>query len=152
MSKMSGKKNLLKISLLAGLLGLVGGLTVWGMATGSGYHFFPLSAGLAACGTTAGLWWLIVDRQDSYNLWAGALAGALSGGVAHYLNWYLQIVAANVCYHFTGGCAGSLGEPPVDLLNGLWGAAVLSLLSLLLVGWITVPLGAVIGAWWGTQG
>ncbi len=148
---MAGKKSLLKISLLAGLLGLVGGLIVWGMATGSGYQFFPLSAGLAAFGTTAGLWWLLVDRRDSHNLWAGALAGGLSGGVAHYVNWYLQIVAANMCYILTGGCVGSLGEPPIDLLHGLWGAAVLSLVSLLLVGWLTVAVGAIIGAWWGAQ-
>lgn len=149
---MAGKKRLFKISLLAGLLGLVGGLIVWAMATGSDYHFFPLSAGLAAFGTTAVLWWLIVDRRDNYNLWAGVLAGGLSGGAAHYVNWYLQIIAANVCYRLTGGCAGSLGEAPIDLLNGLWGAVVLSLVSLLLVGWLTVTVGAVIGAWWGAQG
>ena len=140
--------KILPISLLAGLFGLAGGAIVWSIATGSGYQYFPLAAGLGAFGTTAFFWWLIVARRAGYNAWSGAMAGGLSGIVSHYACWYLYLLGANICYGLTGGCVSSLGEPPIDLLNGLWGTLIFSLVSLMFVGWITVPLGIAVGAWW----
>lgn len=139
--------KILPISLLAGLLGLVGGTAVWMIASGGGYEYLPLAAGLGAFGTTAFFWWLIVSRRANYRARAGALAGGLSGIVSHYTCWYLYLVGSNICYGLTGGCASSLGEPPLDLLNGLWGTLIFSLVSLMFLGWITVPLGMAIGAW-----
>ncbi|MCB0156389.1 MAG: hypothetical protein KDF65_16450 [Anaerolineae bacterium] len=141
-------RKVLPISLLAGLCGLIGGSWVWWLASGAGYELFPAAAALAAWGTTAFFWWLIVVRRNNYTLKAGLLAGGLSGLVSHWLCWYLLIVGANGCYWLTGGCASSLGEPPIDPLNGVWGALAFSLLSLLFVGWVTVPLGMLVGAAW----
>ena len=140
--------KILPISLLAGLFGLVGGAFVWLIATGSGYEFLPVAAGLGAFGTTAFFWWLIVVRRNNYSARAGMLAGGLSGIVSHYTCWYLYLVGSNVCYLTTGGCVSSLGEPPLDLLNGLWGTLVFSLVSLMFLGWLTMPLGMAVGAFW----
>lgn len=140
--------NTLKISLLAGLLGVIGGLVVWQMASGDGYQFFPVAAGAGAFGTTAFFWWFIVTRRQDYRARIGALAGGLSGMVSHYVCWYLYLVGANGCYWLTGGCTSSLGEPPIDLLNGLWGMLIFSLISLMFVGWLTVPLGMLAGGWY----
>ena len=140
--------KILPISLLAGLFGLAGGAFVWMIANGSGYEVLPLAAGLSAFGTTAFFWGLIVARRNRYSAKAGALAGALSGIVSHYTCWYLYLIGANICYWLTEGCTSSLGEPPLDLLNGLWGTLVFSLISLMFLGWLTVPLGMAIGALW----
>jgi hypothetical protein len=140
--------KVLPISLLAGLFGLAGGTFVWLIANGSDYEALPLAAGLGACGTTAFFWWLIVARRANYSARSGALAGGLSGVVAHYTCWYLYLVGVNICYGLTGGCVSSLNEPPLDLLNGLWGTLVFSLVSLMFLGWLTVPLGMAVGAWW----
>lgn len=136
----------LTAGLAAGLAGAGLGLYIQSMASGEGYEFFALYAGLAAFATTFGVWWLVMDRWAKRGPWAGAAAGAVSGGIAHYVCWYMQIVSANACYLVTGNCLSSLGEPPLNLLAGLAGALVLSLGSLLLFGWVTVPAGALAGA------
>ncbi len=140
--------RVLPISLLAGLFGLAGGAFVWWIASGQGYEVLPFAAGLAGFGTTAFFWWLIVARRNQYKVKAGALAGGLSGIVSHYVCWYLYLIGANFCYWLTGGCVSSLGEPPIDLLNGLWGTFIFSLVSLMFLGWMTVLPGALVGAWW----
>ena len=140
--------RVLPISLLAGLFGLAGGASVWWIARGQGYEVLPFAAGLAAFGTTAFFWWLIVVRRNQYKAKDGALAGGLSGLVSHYACWYLYLMGANLCYWLTGGCVSSLGEPPIDLLNGLWGTFIFSLVSLMFLGWATVPLGMLVGAIW----
>ena len=126
-------------------VGILCGLYVSSSATGEGYHLFPVYAGIAAFITASFFWWLIVVRRNTYNMGAGAAVGALSGVVAHYMCWYVQIISANICYWILGGCRSSLGEPPIDLLNGLWGALALSFWSLLFFGWVTSPIGALIG-------
>lgn len=136
----------LPAGLAAGLIGAGLGLYIRSIATGQGYEWFPLYAGLAAFAVTFLAWWLVMVRWGKRGPWAGALAGAASGGLAHYVCWYLQILSANACYLATGGCLSSLGEPPVDPLTGLAGALVLSLASLVFFGWVTVPVGALFGA------
>ena len=146
--KVTEMRKILPISLLAGLFGLIGGTFVWWGAIGDGYELFPAAAALAAFGATAFFWWLIVVRRNNYTVKAGLLAGGLSGLVSHWLCWYLLIIGANACYWLTGDCLSSLGDQPIDPLNGLWGALFFSLFSLLFVGWMTVPLGMVVGAAW----
>lgn len=136
----------LTAGLVAGLIGAGLGLYIQSFASGEGYEFFALYAGLAAFATTFCVWWLVTVRWAKRGPWAGAAAGAFSAGAAHFVCWYLQIVSANACYLATGGCLSSLGEPPLGLLAGLAGALVLSLGSLLLFGWVTVPVGALTGA------
>ena len=75
----------------------------------------------------------------------GATAGAVAGVVSHYLTWTLAFLGANLCFWLTGGCTGSLGDPPANLLVALTGAAAQTFLSLLIFGWLTVPIGAVLG-------
>lgn len=130
---------------LCGLAGIAIGGYVSLTAIGEGYELLPLFAGLAAFLTGAISWWLLLERPAKYTLLRGGLAGTLAGLISHYLCWYLLILFRNICYWGWGGCTSSLGEPPVDPLNGLWGAAVLTLGSLLFFGWLTVPLGAVFG-------
>lgn len=136
------------MALACGLAGLAVGLVVRQIATADDYDIFPVYAVLAAALTGAGLWWLLVARRGLYRPVRGMLTGALAGIVAHYVCWYLAILAHNACYWLWGGCRGSLGEPPVDPLAGLAAAAMLTLGSLLLFGWLTVLLGAVIGGLW----
>lgn len=75
----------------------------------------------------------------------GAIAGALAGAVAHYLCWYLLIAGWFTCHALTGGCTGSLGDPPLNPLTAIPAAALYSAFSLLFLGWLTVSAGAMIG-------
>lgn len=121
------------------------GLYLGFMTGGGDYRWFPLPAGLAAFAAGATFWRLLAGRGGAPSIRRGVVAGSLAGLISHYLCWYLLILGSNVCHWTTGGCTSSLGEPPIDPINGLWGAAVLATGSLLVIGWLTIPAGALIG-------
>ena len=138
------------ISIFAGLIGAIIGFYVSLNAIDSGYKVLTFTSGLAAFGCTYGFWWLLLDRKREYSIWRGALAGGLAGILAHYVSWYLLILTQNICYWGWGGCVSSLGDLPTNPLIGLGGALVFSLWSLLLFGWLTVPIGTLSGGIYAT--
>jgi hypothetical protein len=138
-------ESTLLMGALCALIGLVTGLLVSRTATGSGYEIVPLYAATASGLSGAALWWLLVARRGIYRLVRGAVTGALAGVLGHYVTWYFQIVGANLCYWLTGGCLSSLGEPPINLVAGVGGAAVLAGISLMFLGWATIPLSVAAG-------
>lgn len=139
----------MKRSLLMGAfyspVGIVIGVFVWRTAVGEGYQWFPVYAGVAAFLASCFFWWLFVERKKRSQIRFGVIAGTMSGLLSHYVCWYLQIIGSNIQYWLFDSFKSTLGEPPIDLLNGLWGALSLSLWSWLFLGWITIPLGALIG-------
>lgn len=137
---------------LCAAVGLVFGLVVSLGAQGAGYQWFFVPAVLAAFGSGALLWRVLPERFPRHRPLLGALAGALAGVVAHYVTWYLGYLGFNLCFWLTGGCTGSLGDPPANLLQALAGAAALSFFSLLVFGWLTAPIGAVLGWAFGRSG
>jgi len=145
------RRSLVFGALCAGV-GLVVGILVSLGAAGDGYRWFFVSAALAAFGSGAVLWRVLPERFARRRAAWGALAGALAGVVSHYLTWYLGYLGANLCFWLTGGCTGSLGDPPAGPLTALWGAAALTFFSLLIVGWLTAPIGAVLGWAFGRWG
>ncbi len=94
--------------------------------------------------TGFGLWYWRIERRQSTRLLAGILTGALAGALAHYVCWYLLILSANLD-DLWFGTTSSLGEPPMNPVQGLIGAAVFSAFSLFLFGWVTIPVGALLG-------
>ncbi len=132
-------------SLLSGLwLGLAGalcGLLLFFHAEGTGWQLMILVSGLASLAVGTFLWWSLVHRHDRNTVRMGAVAGALTGLLAHPVAWYFSIVAT-----YVSGVRSSLGDEPLDPLTGLWGALVLSLASWILVGWLTAIVGGCVGA------
>jgi len=76
----------------------------------------------------------------------GAGIGILVSLLAHWLSWYFWMLCHYLCFVLTGGCRGSLGETPVNPVFALAGALVFTAWSLVLLGWITAPAGALLGA------
>lgn len=113
---------------------------------GEGWREFPLHAGAAAFLTTLVVWWLQVARPGKPGVLRGAVAGLVSGLLAHPVTWYVMI-----CWNWALILLSIRTDPSGDgdLLNpltGLLGAFALSLWSVILMGWITVPAGALVGA------
>jgi hypothetical protein len=106
---------------------------------------FALNAPLAAFVTAFGLWQLLFRLQKSRNVFWGMCAGGAAGILSHWVCWYLEFFTANVCYWLTGGCVSSLGEPPANLIESLFGATVMSIPSLLWFGPLTISLGILFG-------
>lgn len=140
----SSARRALHFGLLCALVGLaVGGYAIHS-ATGEGWHLLPICATLASFLTGFGLWSWLIERRAVTRRRAGILTGALTGTLAHYLCWYLLILSANLDYLWFG-TTSSLGEPPMNPVQELGGAAVFSGFSLFLFGWVTIPAGALLG-------
>ena len=110
-------------------------------AGSEGWSLFPLYAGLAAFLAPALIWRLMMKSSSRGR---AALAGTLGALAAHYLAFYAQIVGLNIDYWLLGAAGSALGEPPIDPLNGLWGALPFTLFSVPVIGWLTLPAGALI--------
>ena len=86
------------------------------------------------------LWRKVFARGRRSTFWRGVTVGVLVGVLSHQLAWYLAML-----WSYLGGAQGSLGERTIDPLNGLWASIVYSALSLVVVGWITAPIGGAAG-------
>lgn len=138
-------RRCLAMGVVSALAGMAGG--GWAAATAfmtSGYEIFLFSAPVGSFVTGFAFWLLLVARRLTPSKKAAIAAGVLTGIVSHWSCWYLTICYQNLRYVFLGETS-SLGEPPIDLLNGLWGAAVFSFWSLIVLGWLSAPFGGLLG-------
>lgn len=132
------------LSVLCAACGGLLGYWITRDSAGEVWDRFGWYAAAAAGLTIAPLWWLIVERRRRFGVVRGALVGAVGGFLVHYPCWYLAALGQYVAFRFFGGSPSSTGEPPMDPVEALGGALVFSLWSWLLVGWLTVIVGAVI--------
>lgn len=89
---------------------------------------FPLQAVVAAFVAPFALWWLLVALPNAYRRLWGGVVGGLSGALAHAVFWTLSLLLN--------------GERHQSIIGPV---IALSIASLLLFGWITIPLGTAIG-------
>ncbi len=123
-----------------GVAGASSAVFVLWYARGTGWWLIPVGATLSAflCGVFS--WRVFSSRNGDISYLRAGLAGALAGVVSHPVTWYLAILLSLV--------TGVTGYGEMRVLgpgDGLWASLVFSFWSLLLAGWITVPLGAVTG-------
>lgn len=135
----------MRFAALFALVGLLVGRAVSWDAIGSGWALFPLYAVLAGFVTAFALWQRLIGARPSVRRRRALVTGALTGLLSHPLCWWLLILGANID-HLLFGTVSSLGEPPMNPLQGLVGALGYSLFSLYLVGWLTVLAGVLL-AW-----
>lgn len=125
------------------VFGLAGALAAWLVyRSGSSGELLTdiVIAGVSACIVGGLLWSKVALKQTAAaSVRRGALVGALIGFVSHPVYWYIWAV-----YSWAFQAPG-VGGPAMGPLHGLWGALLVSLLSWVVAGWITVPLGAVVG-------
>ena len=114
-------------------------------SSGSGYEMFLLAAPLSAYLTGALCWWWLLLRNERHGIGRAMLAGALAGLIAHYPCWLILMFGMRTCYLLGGTCTGSLNEAPMTFLEAIPMAGLYSGFSLLFLGWITVPGGAMVG-------
>jgi hypothetical protein len=94
-----------------------------------------VAAPLAAffCGMVC--WGLFVIRGQKVRFWRGVWVGALVGLLSHPLVWY-----GSILYFYL------VGEPrTLNPVEGLGASLVYGLVSLIFIGWLTVPAAAITG-------
>ena len=125
--------------------GLVIGTYLAWSAIDEGYALFAVAAPLAAFLAAVLFWGLLIGERDPIPTGRLVITGLLTGTFSHYLTFILLSMVMNLCYWITGGCTGSLGDPPASVMSMLIGAWAFVLFSLLIFGWITAPLSVLIG-------
>ncbi len=126
-------------------IGISIGIYISISAIGSGYELFPLYAGFASFLTPFGFWYILIETHRTYRISLGIAAGILSGIISHYVCWYMLIASANIQHYFFNSFQSSLGDPPMNFIEGFSGSLGLTYFSLLFFGWITIPTGGTIG-------
>lgn len=135
-----------KQSLVAALtFGLTGALSAAGSFLYGGSLDVEATGQAALAGACAALtgslcWrWIALNGGNSPSRARGVWVGALVGLLAHLPYWYSLILV-----NWAFGEPSVLGDA-IDPVTGLWAAPVYSLMSWLMAGWITVPVGAATG-------
>ncbi|QJR12994.1 hypothetical protein DSM104443_04088 [Usitatibacter rugosus] len=136
------RKYVLGFGAVCGVFGIACGIVVAILASpNESYRFFAVPAGIAAFLTGAFNWWLFIGWKSKLSVRRGILAGLLAGIGGQYICWLLVLWGA-----WMAAMTGLLAQKDViDPLNALWGAAAFTAWSLLFMGWITVPGGAMLG-------
>jgi hypothetical protein len=108
------------------------------------WRLFPAAA-LAALLTAAALWWLVLARRSRYTTRRGIVTGVIVGVLSHPVTFGLAFTLFRVCFRADGDCASAPGLDPAGTVNALLAAAIYSVLSLTLVWWWTMGVGAFLG-------
>ena len=96
----------------------------------------PIPASLLAPSvflTGAAVWWAAMP-EDDVSLCRGAMAGAATGLLSHFTFWLAVVV--NEAVH---------GSPVGDPVESVVASGILSVLGIVVVGVVTVPIGAIAG-------
>jgi len=131
----------LRPALIFGALGLVlSCLILAGHAAGSDWWSIVVASGVAAFAVSYVLWRALCSPVRPRSARRGALAGALTGVLAHPVAWYLAVVWTYLRSRpmFPGG-------KPVGPIEGLSVSLVYAFFGLILTGWLTLPAGAIAG-------
>ena len=126
-------------------VGILCGAVVAFEEVGESWGEFPVFPGAAAFIAPFFIWWVAISRPNKPSLWRGVAVGSVGGLLAHPVCWYLLICWNYFLISLSLRSGPSLGDSPLDPLEGLPAALVFSLLSVVLMGWFTVAVGALIG-------
>jgi hypothetical protein len=94
-----------------------------------------VAAPLTAFFCGIGCWGIFMARGQKVSFWRGVWVGALVALLSHPLVWY-----GTILYFYLAGEPGALNP-----IEGLWASLVYGLVSLIFIGWLTVPAAAITG-------
>jgi hypothetical protein len=123
-----------------GITGFTTATVIMQVTGGEEWAYFTLFAGLASMFTSAAVW-AVFSRGIMPGIWRGAGMGALTGVLSHPVTWYLASL-----HNFFTVSPVHTGSEPLDPISALAGSVTFSLWSLLLTGWLTIPVAAGLGA------
>jgi hypothetical protein len=129
------------MGLLCAPIGLATGLYIAITAIGNGYGGFIIAAPIAAYLSGTFSWWIVMVRPSREGLFPAAFAGGLAAVLGHYLCWYILFVGMYALAAARGQIDGSMTNP----LQAFKAAFFFGSFSLILLGWATVPAGALLG-------
>lgn len=132
---------------LSAIVGLAIGLFLY-LSSGKGSIsielYVALTAPIASFATSFLIWYYFFEKHLDSSIFIWTIISILNVVLAHHLSFYLMLIPQNICYHIFGGCKGSLNDPPMNLINGLYLVLPMTFFSILIFGIITIPAGIAI--------
>lgn len=136
------RKFVLGFGAVCAVFGVACGIVVAIMAgKNTDYRFFFVPAGIASFLVGAFNWWLFIGWKSKVTIRRGILAGLLAGIGGQYVCWLLTLWGAWIAWKLGLFTTHDVMDP----LMAFSGAAAFSFFSVLIMGWITVPGGAMLG-------
>jgi hypothetical protein len=107
------------------------------------YDYFWVAVARSSFTFGALLWRVLPERfTRRYVLW-GVVAGILGSLLAHFTTWLLALLAIFPCNWMD--CGSTIGKPPANIWELITGALLMGSISILVLGWLTSPAGAILG-------
>ena len=106
-----------------------------------GFAPFVIASCLVSAVLGPALWWWAIVKPGRLSVRRGIGVGGLGGILVHPLVWYALFVEAYLSGRSTVFLGLLVTNPVKDILSAL----VVAVISLLWAGWITVPIGALVG-------
>ncbi len=143
-----GLRSVLRTSFLAGgalaVLAFAFATLVVATSVGEGYGALLLAAPIAAALSGTLSWWALVARAKSHRLTRGVAAGVLAVLLSHYVCCYLFLLGT-----WLGLAAGTAAEVAlpnrIGPVEAIAASAAFAWWSLVVLGWVTVPAGGLVG-------
>lgn len=138
----------IEMGAMCAIVGLTVGVFLVGGDLHDRHNFFSLLwlfAPASALLVGMPVWYFTVSKKGDYDTGTGAVAGILISLVSQYLCLFLRQIYHLGCYYATRNYTNSFGEPPPGISELLFLSAGVTVLGLLWLGWITIPLGGVVG-------
>lgn len=132
------------ISIIYSLIGISVGLYISHLSSAEGYDYFPIFSGLSSFIVTFLIWKYIVLRREQTTLFAGGFAGFIIVLLSHHLTLYFLTVVIYIQIKFFN-FPMSVGGEPIDPIQGIYLIYPMTIFSYILPGYITIPLGTIIG-------
>lgn len=127
---------------LCTLVGGVLGAAVWAIAPGSSWGWIAFAAPVASFLSGYGLWRSFGTRREPVSRLRAAAVGAVAAVVGHWGTLFLAVTCDQIASAWRAETTTSFFPSIVESLTG---ASVLAFASLAVVGWITIPVGALLG-------
>lgn len=96
--------------------------------------------GIATFIVTYTLSYFFIEKKENYRKFRLIIISIIIVLLSHWLTWYLKGAVS----YFTDGFPNTPLEYIINPINGITAAAVYSILSLLFIGWLTIPISIIL--------
>ncbi len=119
-----------------GIISAIAPILIFQGATGKGWDILWIYTGTGSMITAFLFAWYFIERPKKFNHLRLILIAILVGIFSHWLSWYEIMVVDYIQWKFSGP---HLAGTPSNPINGLYGAALMAILSLIFMGWTAIP-------------
>jgi hypothetical protein len=133
----------LVFGLVCALVGLGFGIVFSVGPTNPSFNFFWIPVVISSFTFGALFWRMLPERYARRRVLMGVIAGILGSLAAHFTTWLLTWLGTYLCNQ--PDCVSLVGNPPANVWELLTATALMGIISILVLGWLTSLVGGILG-------